>query len=73
MKKANDNIELLRVSIESISGKYGASWADIVIHFEWHFTKAEISLVNNLPASYQTTIDDPALHGCFDMGTVREA
>ena len=51
MKKANENIELLRESIKSMSGKYGASWADIVIHFEWFFTKAEIDKNDKITVS----------------------
>ena len=29
------NTGLFKASVETISKKYGASWADLIIHFEW--------------------------------------
>ena len=35
LAKANSGIDDFYIAITKCTVKYGASWADIVIHFEW--------------------------------------
>jgi len=35
IKQASSQVQDLEQSIKSVESKYGASWEDIVIHFEW--------------------------------------
>ena len=33
---AESNSSLFLSSIKTVSEKYGTSWVDIILHFEWH-------------------------------------
>ena len=67
-----------RNSITKFIIKYGASWADIVIDFEWHEELERIladqSLSENQKQCVKEMIEkDTDLFGCFNLRTIQEA
>ena len=65
-------------SITKCIMKYGASWADIVIDFEWHEELGRIladqSLSEKQKQCVKEMLDKYAdLYGCFNLRTVQEA
>ena len=42
LEKAECNSSHFLSSIKTVSEKYGASWVDIILHFEWHVALDEM-------------------------------
>ena len=77
LAKAESRFDDFRNSITKCIKKYGASWADIVIDFEWHEELERIladqSLSENQKQCVKEMIDKyPDLFGCFNLRTIQE-
>ena len=77
LQQANENDRVFVDAVEKVSKKYGASWADIVIHFEW---RDELELIYNkfTDTTHQKMVSQvlekyPELHCCFNAETLLAA
>lgn len=77
LSEANQRVVDFERAIEKVSKKYGASWEDVVIHFEWN-TELQAILANPefssevksaVKAAVETNLSQ---YGMFDKNTVQK-
>ena len=78
LKKVNERITMLKEAIDHYIDRFGASWEDIIIRFEWQdeltSIKASQSIDDSVKQSMELMLKNfPDLYGAFDTATIQRA